>query len=586
MRKSQAGLKKSAFIEAAQAMGTEKGVSEEALLAALVESFRVTFAKKIEDEFRIDRPNGKSKVKDVVKLPDALIRTEIDLKKGKIEVFHQWLVVNDDDVQDDYIEIGLEDAKEKNPKLKVGDYYEEELDFNALNKVDVNRFVSCFRQKISKAEKDALLASFENKIGKIVTADVEKFDDKKVLIVNLGKTSASLYKSDLIGDEKFSQGDKIKVFVVGFEKDEKKGLTLKVSRSCDGFLRCLFEEEIHEIYDGTVLIKDVKRLPGKRSKVAVYSNDPNVDPSGACIGQNGTRIQNIVSQLGNGGKEKEKIDVITWSPNLGLYLAEILKPAKVLGININEETKSATVVCEDGTGTFAIGFKGANVYLAKKLTDLNEIKVLDEHQALEEGIVYKPIEEYEIEAKEEERRRFRERQQKLLARVSLMNPSLDEQPATEEVEAPEVESSVEELQVEETPVVEEVKVEETPVVEEKVEVVKEEPVKVQVEEKPVEEVEKRTVKTTTTLESLEKLLDEEKKSSEKKSSSKKKYKKDDKKSADSEQNADNQERKPVTKMDIYTEEELQQLDEELEDLESYEEEEDYSEYDSDDYYEE
>ncbi len=583
MRKSQTGLKKSAFIEAAQAMGSEKGVSEEALLAALVESFRVTFAKKIEDEFRVEKPFGKSKAKETVKLPDALIRTEIDLKKGKIEVYHQWLVVNDDDVQDDYLEIGLEDAKAKNPKLKVGDYYEEELDFNNLNKVDVNRFVSCFRQKISKAEKDALLASFENKIGKIVTADVEKFDDKKVLVVNLGKTSASLYKSDLIGDEKFQQGDKIKVFVVGFEKDEKKGLTIKVSRSCDDFLRCLFEQEIHEIYDGTVIIKDVKRLPGKRSKVAVYSNDPNVDPSGACIGQNGNRIQTIVSQLGNGGKEKEKIDVITWNPNLGLYLAEILKPGKVLGMNINEDEKVATVVCEDGTGTFAIGFKGANVVLASKLTNY-KVKVLDESQALEEGVTYKPLEEFEIEAKEEERRRFRERQQQLMARMSQLNPTASEEESVEEVS-----EEVEETVVEETPVapvVEEVKVE-TPVVEETKEEV-EEPTPVveeKVETKPVEEVEKRTVKTTTTLESLEKLLDEEKKMSEKKSTSKKKYKKEDKKSADSDLISENQERKPVTKMDIYTEEELQQLDEESENYDDYEEE-DYSEYDSDDYYDE
>jgi len=583
MRKSQTGLKKSAFIEAAQAMGSEKGVSEEALLAALVESFRVTFAKKIEDEFRVEKPFGKSKAKETVKLPDALIRTEIDLKKGKIEVYHQWLVVNDDDVQDDYLEIGLEDAKAKNPKLKVGDYYEEELDFNNLNKVDVNRFVSCFRQKISKAEKDALLASFENKIGKIVTADVEKFDDKKVLVVNLGKTSASLYKSDLIGDEKFQQGDKIKVFVVGFEKDEKKGLTIKVSRSCDDFLRCLFEQEIHEIYDGTVIIKDVKRLPGKRSKVAVYSNDPNVDPSGACIGQNGNRIQTIVSQLGNGGKEKEKIDVITWNPNLGLYLAEILKPGKVLGMNINEDEKVATVVCEDGTGTFAIGFKGANVVLASKLTNY-KVKVLDESQALEEGVTYKPLEEFEIEAKEEERRRFRERQQQLMARMSQLNPTASEEESVEEVS-----EEVEETVVEETPVapvVEEVKVE-TPIVEETKEEV-EEPTPVveeKVETKPVEEVEKRTVKTTTTLESLEKLLDEEKKMSEKKSTSKKKYKKEDKKSADSDLISENQERKPVTKMDIYTEEELQQLDEESENYDDYEEE-DYSEYDSDDYYDE
>ncbi len=583
MRKSQTGLKKSAFIEAAQAMGSEKGVSEEALLAALVESFRVTFAKKIEDEFRVEKPSGKSKAKETVKLPDALIRTEIDLKKGKIEVYHQWLVVNDDDVQDDYIEIGLEDAKEKNPKLKAGDYYEEELDFNNLNKVDVNRFVSCFRQKISKAEKDALLVSFENKIGKIVTADVERFDDRKVLIVNLGKTSASLYKSDLIGDEKFQQGDKIKVYVKGFEKDDKKGLVLKVSRSHDNFLKCLFEQEIHEIYDGTVIIKDVKRIPGKRSKVAVYSNDPNVDPSGACIGQNGSRIQAIVSQLGNGGKEKEKIDVITWNPNLGLYLAEILKPGKVLGMNINEEEKTVTAVCEDGTGTFAIGFKGTNVILASKLTDY-KVRVLDESQALEEGITYRPLEEFEIEAKEEEKRRFRERQQRMKSIVSSLNPVASEEPVTK-VEEPVIEEPVFE---EEKPVAQEVEFEEPVTQEVKVETPVEQPVTQEVKaEEKVEEVEKRTVKTTTTLESLEKLLDEEKKSSEKKSTSKKKYKKDDKKSSDSEQNSENQDKKPVKKMDIYTEEELQQLDEELENFDDYdEEEEEYSDYDLDEYYEE
>ena len=584
MKKSQTGFKKSQFIDAAQAMGSEKGVSEEALLAALVESFRVTFSKKIEDEFKVEKPFTKGKVqktKDVVKLPDALIRTEIDLKKGKIECYHQWLVVNDDDVQDDYIEIGLTDALEKNPKLKVGEYYEEELDFNHLDKVDVNRFVSCFRQKIAKAEKDALLASFENKIGKNVTADVERFEDKKVLVVSLGKTSATLYKGDLIGDEKFQQGEKIKVYVNGFTKDEKKGLTLKVSRSCDAYLKCLFEEEIHEIYDGTVIIKDVKRLPGKRSKVAVYSNDPNVDPSGACIGQNGTRIQNIVANLGNGGKEKEKIDVITYHPNIGLYLAEILKPGKVIGLNIDEAAKVATVVCEEGTGNFAIGFKGNNVVLAKKLTNFEEINVLDESKALEEKITYKPIEEFEIEAKEEERRKFRERQQKLMSRMSL-TPA-NEGPAKEDLFdeeefAEETISANEEFVEEIVETVAPVK-EEKPVEEEKVEVA---PAK---EEKQPEEVEKRVVKTTTTLESLEKLLDEEKKSSTKKASSKKKFKKDDKKSADSEQNVESIERKPVTKMDIYTEEELQQMDEEYQDTEDYEEE-DYSEYDSDEYYRE
>ena len=594
-RKSgEKGINKKKFIEACQEMGNEKGIGEESLLDALTESFRVTFAKKIEQEYRLDSRSGKpskNKDKNNVKLPDALIRSEIDLSKGKVDCFHRWEVVNDDDVTDDYIQIGLTDARAKNPKLNVGDFYEEPLDLNTLNMGDVGRFISCFKQKISKAEKDALLDAFASKIGTIVTGEVDK-SDSHCVIVNLGRTTATLFQNDLIGDEKFQQGDSIKVYVEGIGKDDKKGSLIKISRSCPGFLRKLFENEIHEIYDGTVIIKDVARIAGKRSKVAVYSKDPNVDPSGACIGQNGSRIQAIVSQLGNAKDSKEKIDVVTYNPNLGLYVAELLKPGKVLGMNIDEENKVITVVCENETGTLAIGFKGTNAILARKLTGY-KLDIIEEDEANEKGITYKTLSEFEVEAREDERKRFRERQEELnknktedTTPVNDENEMFSAKDEDEELEE-DISSNIEEMPAEETTteeVKEEKPVEEKPYVapkKEKPEVTYNDAPVYKKEEAPIEHSE---VKTTTTLESLEKSLAEEKKVNENKAS-KKKYKKEDKKQ-DFIDEDDEIETRPVHKMDIYTDEELQQLDAELDDdIDSYDDEDDYSDYDSDDYYE-
>ena len=580
-------MNKKRFLETFEDMNRAKGVDQDTLLDALKESFRLTFAKKIEDENKLDKkpvkvnqPVNRDKV--VVKLPDALVRVDIDVKKAKIDCFRQWLVVNDDDVNDDFIEIGLTEALEKNPKLALGDYYEEELSLDSLKDKDIARFKSCFTQKINKAEKDALLATFANKIGTIVTGTVEKCDTHSV-IVELGRTTATLFQKDLIGDEKFNQGDSIKVYVEGIGKDDKKGSLVKISRSCNGYLRCLFENEIHEIYDGTVVIKYVERIPGRRAKVCVYSNDPNVDPSGACIGQNGTRIQNIVSQLGNAKESKEKIDVVTWNPNLGLFVSELLRPGKVLGMNIDSEKKEILVVTDEDSLNLAIGFKGTNVVLARKITGY-QIRVIDETKANEEGVEFKRLDEYVEEAKEEERKRFREKQQEAIK--SRIETAHEEEP-TEELF---VKEGDDEEEVEVTPVetVEEEKVEE-PVeakVEEKVEISEEiQPEEPVVETKKVKEeepVEFKEVKTTTTLESLEKLLEDEKKE---KSSSKKSFKKKKKEvKKDNEDDEEKEEKKVIQKMDIYTDEELEAFENEDSD-EDFEDEEDYSEYDDDDYYE-
>lgn len=580
-------MNKKKFLETFEDMNRAKGVDQETLLDALKESFRLTFAKKIEDEYKVDKKPVRvnqpvNKEKTIVKLPDALVRVDIDVKKAKIDCFRQWLVVNDDDVNDDYIEIGLTEAQEKNPKLALGDYYEEELSLDTLKDKDISRFKSCFTQKINKAEKDALLATFANKIGTIVTGTVEKCDAHSV-IVELGRTTATLFQKDLIGDEKFNQGDSIKVYVEGIGKDDKKGSLVKISRSCNGYLRCLFENEIHEIYDGTVVIKYVERMPGRRAKVCVYSNDPNVDPSGACIGQNGTRIQNIVSQLGNAKDSKEKIDVVTWNPNLGLFVSELLRPGKVLGMNIDEEKKEILVVTDDESLNLAIGFKGTNVVLARKITGY-AIKVIDETKASEEDIEYKKLDEYVVEAKEEERKRFREKQQEA---IKSRGETVHEGEPTEDLfvkegdDEEEVEASVESTPiVEETPVVPEEKTEEK--VENDEVIAEEEPVVETKKVKEEEPVEFKEVKTTTTLESLERSLEEEKKE---KSSSKKTFKKKKKEvKKDNEDDEEKEDKKVIQKMDIYTDEELEAFENEDSD-EDFEDEEDYSEYDDDDYYE-
>ena len=282
-------------------------------------------------------------------------------------------------------------------------------------------------------------------------------------------------------------------------------------------------------------------------------------------------------------ESKEKIDVVTWNPNLGLFVSELLRPGKVLGMNIDSEKKEILVVTDEDSLNLAIGFKGTNVVLARKITGY-QIRVIDETKANEEGVEFKRLDEYVEEAKEEERKRFREKQQEAIK--SRIETAHEEEP-TEELF---VKEGDDEEEVEVTPVetVEEEKVEE-PVeakVEEKVEISEEiQPEEPVVETKKVKEeepVEFKEVKTTTTLESLEKLLEDEKKE---KSSSKKSFKKKKKEvKKDNEDDEEKEEKKVIQKMDIYTDEELEAFENEDSD-EDFEDEEDYSEYDDDDYYE-
>ena len=575
------------FLSALEQLGSAKGISSDVIVEAISDSFKIAFTKKLEDEDRIFynskkvKDNKKLVANKTLKLDDALVRCDIDLKLGKIDLYHQFKVVNDDDIEDDFIEIGLTEAQKIDKNLKVGDFYEVPISIQDFSPSDVNRFKTTFLQKISKAEKDALLETYSNRIGEIVTGTVEKADLHSV-IVNLGRTSATLFKNDLIGNETFKPGDQIKVYIESIGKDDKKGNLIKISRSSKGFLKKLFENEVHEIYDQTVIIKDIARKAGVKSKVSVYSNEPNVDASGACIGPNGSRIQAIVSQLGNAKDSKEKIDVITYQPNLGLYLEECLKPGVMIGAKIDYENKEAIVVTQEGTSSLAIGVKGYNVALTRELTGLNKIDVKDESEALRDGIEYTTMEEFRIEAREEEKRKFREESLKHkeieVKKDYETKNNFEIKGDDEDIDLPELDEEIETVSTEpiNKEVVKEPKEEIIePIQEEKV---KEETIKPHKEEEPIEKTE---VKTTTTLESLEKSLEEEKAKEKTKENYKNKKKKEHKEEKASEE--DSYIKKDVKKMDIYTEEELAEIDAELDDEDELDE--DYSEYDSDSYYE-
>ena len=583
-------MKKSAFAAAVLELGNKKGIEREKIEEALKYAFSFAINKKIEDDSRV--VHTKTKIKRVVKLnefgepeepkyvkPDAIkVRVDANLDKGIINTFVQKEVVaTDDEITDDALQICLEEAKKEFPKIKVGDFYETPFDFeNLFNKRDVDKFIGAFKQKISESEKEVLAKVFEEKIHTNMSGVVEKADGRIVIVKLLDRASATLQHKDLIGNEQFRNGDIVKVYVKGISSGNKRDGLIEASRSCPEFLAEVFKDEVSEIHDGTVEIKAIARFPGKRAKVAVLSHDSNVDAVGACIGKNGDRIQKIVANIGG----KEHIDVFLYKENKGLFLAEILKPAEVIGVNFSsdeEGNESAVVVCKNDTAGVAIS-GGLNPSLLKKMMGLKGVFIYNESELEERGIKgYKTIEQFILEdeenKKEAERKQFLE---KSIEYNEAYKAQVEEdRKAQEAYEASLNLDGIDEIEEEKSnepkaPI--EIKIK-MPEVEEKVE--EEKPVQV----KKVEPVEHKEVSTTTTLDELEKSLESEKKTKPSEKPSKKKNKKDDKKE-------DKEETSLSPKMSIYTDDELQEFEDDFDDEDFDDSDDDYSEYDTDDMYEE
>lgn len=490
------------FKNAITELSVAKGVDEETIFVALKDALEKAFLKSL--------GGGE----------DAKVYVDIDLDNGFITLAQLKAVV--EDVTDDYLEITKDDAEEENEvkiediedelsgltkkdkekkhdleillsKVKeagehitLGEYYPIYASLSDMTKTFMKAVMSLLHGRIVEAERGLLYEYYKDHIGELITGTVEKCDDKGCLI-DVGRTKVELSKREMIGDEMFRAGDPIRVYIQEVKKkDDGKGAQVELTRSSAGFLKRLFEEEIHEIFDGTVLIKGVAREAGVKSKISVMSTNPDVDATGACIGQGGSRIQKIVAQLGN-GKEKEKIDIIPYSVNPLLYVADSLKPVKALGVDVlDDDNKKVSVIVKDDDFSTALGKRGVNVRLARQLTGW-DIGILKESEAKKDEIVYVTYDE--LKAQEEEMKVQKQRDDFLKkSKEDLEKKKEQEALAQKEGEAAPVVTSVEETAtIEEQPVVNETK----PVVEE---------VK---EEKPVETLE---VKTTKTLEDLEKEL--------------------------------------------------------------------------------
>jgi N utilization substance protein A len=369
-------FKSAELLKLIEVLELEKGISKEAIIDALKEALAKAYRKHLGS------------------IDDALVRVDINPITGVIAVFEQKKVV--ESVEDDFLEISVDELKVKGVSLQVGELYETEVDLESFTKGTAMIVKAVFRQKIAEAEKAALYELFKDKIGEMIVGQVEKVDDRSA-IINIGRTDVYLPVSKRIPGETFKVGDRVKLYVVDVESTTK-GAQIAVSRTHEGFLKRVFEEELPEVYEGTVIIKAIAREAGVRSKVAVYSNDPNVDPAGACIGQNGSRIQKIVAQLGN-AKEKEKIDIIAYTDNVPLYLVESMKPAQITGIILDEANHKAMMLIQTENLGPAIGRRGVNPRLASKLTGW-QIDVKDFNEAVAQGLSYQLVDQLRQEAED------------------------------------------------------------------------------------------------------------------------------------------------------------------------------------------
>ncbi len=351
------------LLSALNAFEKEKGISKEIVVEALKEAIEKAYIRNTD--------------------MDALCRVEIDPKKGTLELYAVKNVV--EVVEDDVYEIELEDAQKIDPKLKVGDNLETPVDTDTLSRLAAMQARQVLTQKIREFEKQNVYDAYIDKKDDIIIGIVERVEHEFIL-VNIGKTSAVMSKRHILPGETFKLKQAIRVYVVDVDKSSS-GAAVTVSRTEPGFLKRLFENEIHEVYDGTVEIKDIARQAGDRAKVSVFSRNKDVDATGACIGRRGSRIQKISNQI-----QGEKIDVIQYYENKVLYIAEALRPAVVVGIQYDDETKSALAIVKDEDLSLAIGKKGVNARLAVKLTGIR-IDIKTETVAMEEQLEYVSVEE-------------------------------------------------------------------------------------------------------------------------------------------------------------------------------------------------
>jgi transcription termination/antitermination protein NusA len=318
------------------------------------------------------------------------VRVDFNLVNGSMRVFARKEIV--DEVFDSRLEISLEEAKSINPNYEVEDVLELEVTPKNFGRIAAQTAKQVVTQRVREAERGIVYNEFIDREEDIMTGIVQRRDSKYIYVA-LGKTEALLPANEQMPNESYQPHERYKVFLTKVEKTSK-GPQIFVSRTHPGLLKRLFELEVPEIFDGTVEIKSVAREAGDRSKISVHTDNHEVDPVGACVGPKGQRVQAIVNEL-----KGEKIDIVKWSDDPVVFVANALSPSKVLEVIVNEEEKATTVIVPDYQLSLAIGKRGQNARLAAKLTGW-KIDIKSETDAREAGIY--PVNRLTEESDEDE----------------------------------------------------------------------------------------------------------------------------------------------------------------------------------------
>lgn len=291
---------------------------------------------------------------------DQEVRAELNVNDGSAEVFVAREVV--DEVGSDSVEISLEDAQKIKPDATIGDTVEEKHEVTSFGRVAAQTAKQVVLQRLREAEREVVLEEYEDKIGTIVTGTVQRVEPR-VVRVELGKATGIIPQSEQIQGEFYSVGSRIKVFIKDIERDNR-GPQLILSRGNEAFIEYLFRQEVPEMETGAVEIKAIAREAGRRTKLAVNSTVPGVDPVGTFVGGHGTRVQAVMNEIG----DQEKIDIITYDKDPKQFIRNAISPAEAVNVEIDEPTKRAKVFVNEDQQSVAIGRGGQNVRLASRLT--------------------------------------------------------------------------------------------------------------------------------------------------------------------------------------------------------------------------
>lgn len=278
---------------------------------------------------------------------------------GEVELFEYVVVV--EEVQDSYTEISLDEAREMDPECEVGDELGEKIDSGDFGRIAAQTAKQVIIQKVREAERETVFNEYKDRQWEIVTGQVRRFE-RGDLLIDLGRAEAILSNKEQMPREVYRPGDRIRAIITDIAMTTK-GPQIILSRTHPQMLAKLFEAEVPEIGEGLVEIINVVRDPGSRAKIAVSSNDRDIDPVGACVGMRGSRVQNVVSEL-----RGEKIDIIPWSADMARYVCNALSPAQVTKVFMDEEQRTLEVIVPDDQLSLAIGKRGQNVSLAARLT--------------------------------------------------------------------------------------------------------------------------------------------------------------------------------------------------------------------------